>query len=122
MTTLRVLVVSVIHGLGGIGKSTLAAALAHDLEVQQRLPDGVLWVTLGQQPDVLSLLSGWIQILGHYGLPYQNGSRPGVSVKPAVPRRTNPTCGTTAWAGRSTARTARRTRPAARLTVSNRPK
>jgi hypothetical protein len=55
---------SALHGLPGIGKSTLAAALAHDPEVQARFPQGVLWVTLGQQPDLLSLLSGWIRALG----------------------------------------------------------
>jgi hypothetical protein len=62
-----VLVVSAIHGLGGIGKSVLAAALAHDPEVQARLPDGVLWATLGREPDLLSLLSRWIREgLGDY--------------------------------------------------------
>jgi hypothetical protein len=60
------LVVSAVHGLGGIGKTTLVAALAHDPDVQTRFPDGVLWATLGQQPDVLSLLAGWIQALGDY--------------------------------------------------------
>lgn len=59
-----VLVISAIHGLGGIGKSTIAAALAYDRDVQERFADGVLWVTLGQQPDLLSLLRGWIQALG----------------------------------------------------------
>lgn len=56
-----VLVVSAIHGLGGIGKTVLATALAHDSEVQDRFPDGVLWATLGQEPDLLSLLSRWIR-------------------------------------------------------------
>ncbi|NET49613.1 MAG: hypothetical protein F6K09_13015, partial [Merismopedia sp. SIO2A8] len=60
------LVVSAIYGLGGIGKSTLAAALAHDREVQAHFPDGILWATLGQQPDLLSLLSTWIQELKDY--------------------------------------------------------
>jgi len=58
-----VLVVSAIHGLGGIGKSTLAQALAYDEDVQERFKDGVLWVTLGQQPDLLSLLNVWLQAL-----------------------------------------------------------
>ncbi|MGK7911678.1 MAG: NB-ARC domain-containing protein [Synechococcus sp.] len=58
------LVMSAIHGLGGIGKSTLAADLARDADVQEFFGDGILWATLGQQPDVLSLLSGWIQALG----------------------------------------------------------
>jgi hypothetical protein len=60
------LVVSAIQGLGGIGKSVLAAALAHDREVQSRFCDGVLWITLGQQPDILSCLSAWIQDLGDH--------------------------------------------------------
>ena len=34
------LVVSAVHGLGGIGKSTLAAALARDSEVLARFPEG----------------------------------------------------------------------------------
>lgn len=59
-----VLVVGAIQGLGGIGKSTLAAAVAHDEDTARRFPDGVLWATLGQQPEILSLLSGWIQALG----------------------------------------------------------
>ncbi|NER87419.1 MAG: hypothetical protein F6K64_10490 [Moorea sp. SIO3A2] len=58
--------VSAIYGLGGIGKSTLAAALAHDPEVQSHFPDGIFWATLGQQPDILSFLSTWIQQLGDY--------------------------------------------------------
>lgn len=61
-----VLVVSAIYGLGGIGKSTVAAALTYDEEVQERFSDGILWATLGQQPDLLSLLSAWVQALGDY--------------------------------------------------------
>ncbi|NEQ11752.1 MAG: hypothetical protein F6K37_39550, partial [Moorea sp. SIO4E2] len=60
------LVVSAIYGLGGIGKSTLAAALAHDPDIQSDFPDGIFWATLGQQPDILSFLSTWIQALGDY--------------------------------------------------------
>ncbi|WP_287311580.1 NB-ARC domain-containing protein [Moorena sp. SIO1G6] len=60
------LVVSAIYGLGGIGKSTITAALAHDSEVQSHFPDGIFWATLGQQPDILSFLSTWIQQLGDY--------------------------------------------------------
>ncbi len=60
------LVVSAIYGLGGIGKSTLAAALAHDPDVQTYFPDGIFWATLGQQPDLASFLSTWIQALGDY--------------------------------------------------------
>ncbi len=58
------LVVSAIYGLGGIGKSVLASKLTHDPDVQQHFADGILWATLGQSPDILPLLSGWIQALG----------------------------------------------------------
>ncbi|NEP22483.1 NB-ARC domain-containing protein [Moorena sp. SIO3I6] len=60
------LVVSAIYGLGGIGKSTLAAALAYDKEVQSHFTDGIFWATLGQQPDIFSFLSTWIQALRDY--------------------------------------------------------
>jgi NB-ARC domain/APAF-1 helical domain len=60
------LVVSAIYGLGGVGKSVMAAALAHDAEVQKVCADGVLWVTLGQNPDLLSSLYAWVQKLGDY--------------------------------------------------------
>ena len=60
------LVISAIQGLGGIGKTILAQALCHDSQVQERFCDGILWATLGQQPDILSLLQGWIIALGDY--------------------------------------------------------
>ncbi|MFL9453848.1 MULTISPECIES: NB-ARC domain-containing protein [Nostocales] len=62
----RTLAVTAIHGLGSVGKSTITAALAHDEDIQVHFCDGILWATLGQQPDVLSLLSGWVQALGDY--------------------------------------------------------
>lgn len=62
-TTPGVLVVSAIHGMAGVGKSTLAAALAHDQEVRDHFPDGILWTTLGQQPEILSKISGWIHAM-----------------------------------------------------------
>ncbi|MEM1239355.1 MAG: NB-ARC domain-containing protein, partial [Cyanobacteria bacterium P01_H01_bin.26] len=58
--------VSAIYGLGGIGKSVLASKLALDSEIQTRFCDGILWATLGQNPDILPLLSGWIQALGDH--------------------------------------------------------
>ena len=65
-TESETLVVSAIHGLGGIGKSVLASKLAHDEEIQTHFSDGILWATLGQNPDILPTLSGWIQALGDY--------------------------------------------------------
>jgi hypothetical protein len=44
-----------LHGQGGIGKTVLAAALAHDHETRRYFPDGIYWVTVGERGDVLSL-------------------------------------------------------------------
>jgi len=43
-----------VHGMGGIGKSVLAAALARDDEVRSAFPDGVIWLTIGQEPAITS--------------------------------------------------------------------
>ncbi|MFL6198033.1 MAG: DUF4062 domain-containing protein, partial [Thermoanaerobaculia bacterium] len=73
-----VLVVSALHGLGGVGKTSLAAALAHNPAVQSHFKDGVLWATLGQNPDCLSQLSEWIRLLGD--LEYRPTTVPAASV------------------------------------------
>jgi WD40 repeat protein len=39
-----------LQGMGGIGKTVLANALARDPQVQARFPDGVYWVTVGIEP------------------------------------------------------------------------
>jgi WD40 repeat protein len=44
-----------VQGMGGIGKTVLAAALAHDSEVRQAFPDGIYWLTVGQTPNRLDL-------------------------------------------------------------------
>ena len=59
-----ILSVTAIHGLGGIGKTTIAAALAHEPDVRERFKGGVLWTTLGPEPDLLSLILDWIRALG----------------------------------------------------------
>jgi len=41
-----------VRGMGGIGKSVLAAALAHDLQVQAAFPDGVVWLPIGRTPNL----------------------------------------------------------------------
>ncbi len=56
--------ISAIKGLPGVGKTTVAMALAHDLEIQQAFPDGVLWVGLGRDPDVFFQLGLWARALG----------------------------------------------------------
>jgi len=46
-----VAITAALRGAGGYGKTILARALCHDL--RDRFPDGVLWVTLGETPDVI---------------------------------------------------------------------
>jgi len=57
-----------IHGMGGIGKSVLAAALARDHEVRRAFPDGIIWVPLGQQPSVIDRQRDVAKALGDPGL------------------------------------------------------
>ena len=44
--------IAVTHGAGGFGKTTLAAALCHDDRVAHTFMRGIIWVTLGETPNV----------------------------------------------------------------------
>jgi NB-ARC domain/WD domain, G-beta repeat/APAF-1 helical domain len=46
-------ITTALQGAGGYGKTTLAIALCHDDRVIEAFTDGILWVTLGQSPNVL---------------------------------------------------------------------
>jgi len=50
---------TVVHGWPGVGKTTLAAHLCRDPELEAHFTDGVLWCSLGQNPDVRGELSAW---------------------------------------------------------------
>jgi hypothetical protein len=53
-----------LRGAGGYGKTTLALALCHDLRIQDAFDDGILWVTLGENPgNLVSKLEDLIYIL-----------------------------------------------------------
>jgi len=54
-----------VQGMGGIGKSVLAAAVARDDEVRQAFPDGVIWITLGQEPKLAQRQSDLAESLGY---------------------------------------------------------
>ncbi|MBZ0321006.1 MAG: hypothetical protein K8L91_31615 [Anaerolineae bacterium] len=55
--------ITVIQGWPGVGKSTLVATLAHDLELSQHYPDGVLWASLGENPSIASEIGAWAEAL-----------------------------------------------------------
>jgi WD40 repeat protein len=43
-----------VTGAGGFGKTTLAAALCHDADVIEHFDGGILWIALGQEPDLMA--------------------------------------------------------------------
>ena len=57
--------ISALRGWPGVGKTTLAAELAHlEGETKQRFPDGILWTSLGQNPDIRHNLLQWLRTFG----------------------------------------------------------
>ncbi len=61
-----------VYGYGGIGKSTLAAALACDCDVRRRFKDGVLWLDIGQNPIIASRQADLGALLGDAREHYQD--------------------------------------------------
>ena len=53
-----------LYGLPGVGKTTLTLTLAHDKEITTRFCDGILWASLGTEPNLVALLRHWGRILG----------------------------------------------------------
>ncbi len=58
----EVQVLTAVRGWPGVGKTSLAAVLAHDPDVASRY-EGVLWAELGPKPDLLQTMAGWGQWL-----------------------------------------------------------
>ncbi len=58
------LALTAVDSLPGIGKTTLAAILATDPQVQAHFCDGILWAGLGLRPNVLGHLVRWGKLLG----------------------------------------------------------
>jgi hypothetical protein len=48
-----------IYGWPGVGKTALAAQVAHADRIRDRFPDGVLWATVGDNPDYDEILRLW---------------------------------------------------------------
>lgn len=56
-----------LYGTGGIGKSVLAAEIARDDRVARYFPDGVYWITMGADGDVLDTQHTLLRWLGDDG-------------------------------------------------------
>lgn len=48
-----VAITAALRGAGGFGKTTMAKAICHDEDIQNAFDDGILWVTLGENPGNL---------------------------------------------------------------------
>jgi transcriptional regulator with XRE-family HTH domain len=57
-------VLTTMRGWPGVGKTSIAAALAHDDDIGRRFPDGILWASLGQNPSIFAELLAWGRALG----------------------------------------------------------
>jgi hypothetical protein len=57
-----------IQGMGGIGKSVLAAALAHDDDIRHTFSDGVIWLALGKTPNIVARQKQLAAALGEHDL------------------------------------------------------
>ncbi len=62
----KIQVLTAMRGWPGVGKTTTAAALAHDSVLMDYYRDGILWISLGQYPVLLPKLSEWGRALGHF--------------------------------------------------------
>lgn len=60
----RLQVLTTVRGWPGVGKTTLAAALANDAGCLDRFHNGILWASLGRHPNVVSELRIWAAALG----------------------------------------------------------
>jgi tetratricopeptide (TPR) repeat protein/transcriptional regulator with XRE-family HTH domain len=58
------MVLSALNGIPGVGKTSLAIAIAHDADIRASFSDGILWAALGPTPNIPGLLSRWAGLLG----------------------------------------------------------
>ncbi len=63
LLTQQSLALSALKGLPGVGKTALAKQIAHDADIQAHFQHGILWVGIGQHPNILALLSNWGALL-----------------------------------------------------------
>ena len=53
----------IIQGWPGVGKTTLVKKIAHDPAIRGAFPDGVLWLDIGQEPNLIEELKGLARLV-----------------------------------------------------------
>ncbi len=53
-----------LNGLPGVGKTALSVAIAHEDEIRAYFKDGILWASVGPQPNIPGVFSRWGNLLG----------------------------------------------------------
>jgi WD40 repeat protein len=76
-----------VTGMGGLGKTAMARAICEDVSVRAAFPDGILWATLGQQPDMRRIQAEWISALGGDVMTASNVEAGAVEVRRLLARR-----------------------------------
>lgn len=61
-----------ILGMGGVGKTVIAALVARDYSVRRQFQNGLLWITFGREPNVLTEVQKALTALGDDGGKYNN--------------------------------------------------
>jgi hypothetical protein len=56
--------VTVVRGWPGVGKTTIVGVVGRDPDVIRTFRDGVLWTSLEQKPELMSILASWGRALG----------------------------------------------------------
>jgi WD40 repeat protein len=58
-----VAITAALRGAGGFGKTVLAQALAHDDDIRNAFHDGIIWVSLGEGPNLVEKVNDVLKIL-----------------------------------------------------------
>jgi transcriptional regulator with XRE-family HTH domain len=75
---------SALVGLPGVGKTTLATALANDTAVRSRFPDGILWAALGTHPNIFAHFIRWGALLGINGEHFSSREEWSIALRMAI--------------------------------------